>query len=125
MTTHVLLVDDDVALTGVLVEALQLQLRDLDLAMQAVPGSDEALAVTESLDHLDLLIVDYHLGPVTGFALHAELQARFPHMQTLLYTGKATADVEAEAHRAGVAVLWKPERLDVLAATVRTLLSGA
>lgn len=125
MTATLLLVDDDVALAGVLSEALELQLRDRELVVHTVPGRQSALERCEQLDDLDALIVDYHIGPVTGIALYEEVRARFPDVRPLLYTGKATAAVEAEARAAGIPVLWKPQRLHALVEAVRSLLGGA
>ncbi|MCB9691437.1 MAG: response regulator [Alphaproteobacteria bacterium] len=122
--TTVLLVDDDAALTHVIAEALQLQLAERELQVHAVPGWEGALRVAEEVGTIDVLVVDYHLGPHTGIELFRDLSARFPAMRPLLYTGKATASVEAEARASGIPVLWKPQRLEALTRAVRSLIDG-
>lgn len=118
----ILLVDDETALVKVLKEALALQLPGS--VVHSASTWEEATEVAGRLDAIDLLIVDHHLGSHTGIDLCVALRARFPALPTLIYTGKATADVEAAAASVGARVLWKPQRLHRLLEEVRAALGG-
>lgn len=123
--TRLLIVDDDTALTTVVAEALSLQLREShDLEVLTTPGWEGAMTIAEGLEELDVLLVDYHLGPSTGIELSKRLTESFPALRTLLYTGKATAAVEAEARRSGIPVLWKPQRIGPLTTAVKAVIEG-
>ena len=109
---QILLVDDEIELNGILKEAIEQQLPATKV--QTAASLDDALKVVQSLDQLDLLVVDYYLGDQTGIELTRALRARFPDLPTLLYTGKAGPEVAAEAERAHIKLLWKPLPLGTL-----------
>ncbi len=119
-----LLVDDDAALTAMLAEALQLRAASCPVTVHTADGWDSALRLAETLQSLDLLLVDYHLGVRTGIELYQRLLQRFPDLKALLYTGKASPEVETEAQRWGIEVLWKPQRLHALLDAVCKLLGA-
>lgn len=116
----ILLVDDEAALVKVLKEALALQLPDADVRTASTWA--EAVEAAAGLASIELLIVDHHLGSHTGIELCEHLLATHPAMRTIVYTGKATSDVEAAARAVGARVLWKPQRLTRLLDEVRAAL---
>lgn len=122
---NLLLVDDDTALVNVIAEALHLRLAaSHGVTVHLAATWDGATEVAKHLPNVDVLLVDYHLGPHTGTKLCLELRKLHPAMRTLLYTGKATAQVDAEARACGMRVLWKPQRLKTLTEVVRELLDS-
>lgn len=116
----ILLVDDETALTRVLKEGLEYNLESATVHTAA--SYEEAMRLSETLSPVHCLIVDYHLGERTGIELCVDLGQRHPSMGTLVYTGKATSEVEDQAKACGAKVLWKPQRLQNLVAAVRECL---
>jgi DNA-binding NtrC family response regulator len=124
--SQLLLVDDDTALARVVAEALELRLGTSHQLKVHVRSSWEgAHRCARELDRLDVLLADYHLGPHTGTELCQALRELYPDMGALLYTGKATALVDAEARACAMEVLWKPARLGVLTEVVVRLLDAS
>lgn len=118
----ILLVDDETALTRVLKEGLEFS---IDVAsVHSAATFQGAMDVTDTLDSIDCLIVDYHLGDRTGIDLCIALRQRFPSMKTVVYTGKATQEVEEQARACDALVLWKPQRLKNLVAAVQGCLDS-
>jgi CheY-like chemotaxis protein len=118
-----LIVDDEAALVRVLREAFELQLPDV--AVHSAGDWDEAIAVAEGLETLDLLLTDQHLGARSGTDLCRVLAQRFPALRLLIYTGRAEPAIEAAATELGGRVLWKPQRLLTLIAEIRTELAAS
>jgi formylglycine-generating enzyme required for sulfatase activity/DNA-binding NarL/FixJ family response regulator len=100
---RILIVDDE---AGVL--------QALMAIMRALPGHEVKVAANAQKAHehaagmggVDLLITDVVMEPVDGFSLRAELQAKYPAMQTVFISGYDLSDY-AE-HIAGAPALTKP-----------------
>jgi DNA-binding NtrC family response regulator len=74
---------------------------------------------------LALALVDQVLGGGAsegGMALIRSVRGRYPNAPTFLFTGRATAVIEAEAQASGTRVLWKPLKLSALLDAVATAL---
>jgi DNA-binding NtrC family response regulator len=73
---------------------------------------------------LALALVDQVLGGGAegGMAFIRSVRGRYPNAPTFLFTGRATAMIEAEAKASGTRVLWKPLKLSALIDAVATAL---
>lgn len=116
----ILLVDDEADLLHILSTALTRRLPDYDvLAAGSAAEAEQRLAqLSTEGRQIAAAVVDHQIPPTasapTGLAILAESIAHWPKMRGFLFTGHATIDVEAEATRQGVEVLWKPLRLSEL-----------
>jgi DNA-binding NtrC family response regulator len=112
----ILLVDDEVDLLQVTAEAVRRALPGY--AVMAARSLEEAEEVVEDLEAaaqaIALAVVDHVLGGTTGLVLLDAIHARFPDARLMLFTGRATAEVEDRARERGVRVMWKPIRLKQL-----------
>lgn len=112
-----LIVDDETALVGVLREAFELQLPGI--VVHTASDWDEALGIARSLESLDLLLTDHNLRTHSGIELCLAVRIHHPELRALIYTGKATPEVEAAAQAIGARVIWKPQRLGILIEEIR------
>src|SRR6266851_3599585 len=78
---HILLVDDDSGVMGVLVGALR------DYRLTVARDGAEALSVIGRAEPLDLVITDYLMPAMTGDELIGRLRADRPGLRALVITG--------------------------------------
>jgi DNA-binding NtrC family response regulator len=120
----ILLVDDEQDLVAVLAEAAGLALPAFEIV--ETTSIDEAEAILADLEATDtplsLVVVDHALGGRTGMEFIEALQERYPSVPSILFTGRAPADIEERAKKLGARVLWKPIRLKAWIGEVRALL---
>ena len=124
MKPVILLVDDEVDLVEVLVEALGFGLPDYDVqgASSLAEGRSVVSSVLKRDQPLSLVIADHHLGKESGMTLLEEVHDQRPDVPLMLFTGQASTPVAAQAATLGARVLWKPVRLRQLLDEVRGLL---
>ena len=108
----VLVADDDERMQ----EMLTAMLRQFGFADFVVVGSGlEALRRLEN-QAFELLVCDRHMAPITGLELLSELKrdSRWADLPFLLVTADSDLSIVRAAAKAGVDVLIKPIRPDVL-----------
>ncbi len=91
---HVLLVEDDDAVRTITQRGLSLR----GYRVTGVASSEEALALGEALQSVDLLLTDVRLPGISGLDLVAKLRASFPSLRVLVISGH----VEDPAHQAAL-----------------------
>src|SRR3989449_3476821 len=115
--SHVLLVDDDVALLQALPQALRLRMSEV-----TVDTADTAAAALDriaSRDY-DTIVTDIKMPGMDGLALLAEIRARRPDTPTLMITGHGEHDLAVHALRAGAYdFIQKPIDRDYFVASLR------
>ena len=118
---RVLLVDDQEALRGV--AAKMLQRAGYELIQAGDP--DEALAISDGLDHLDVLVTDMVMPGGSGDELARAMVQRWPDL-AVVYTSGYTRDSfdVHDLHGARATYLPKPFNRKELAAAVNTVLRG-
>ena len=105
---HIGLVDDDASIRRAVARLLRVAGFDV-----TVFHSGEELLAWDGIGTLDCLILDVHLGGLTGFAVGERLATSWPAMPMVFIT--AHADVATEAHADGRhLVLRKPFDEDTL-----------
>lgn len=115
---RILLVDDEVELTGPLSRVLTREGYKVDIAFDGITGSQ--LATAESYD---LLILDWMLPQKSGLALCQQLRSQGDFTPVLFLTAKDTIDDRVQGLDAGADdYLVKPFELRELLARVRALL---
>jgi FixJ family two-component response regulator len=92
------LVDDDAPLR----RALQRLLRTAGFAVQAF-GSAEELLAFRRVPPPDCLVLDIHLGTLSGFDLHDRVRAGGLSIPTIFITGHDDADTREQARKVGAA----------------------
>jgi len=114
----VLIVEDDPLFRKVLTTVLSsLGLHPL------VVGSGEAALTAASTQHVDMVLMDYHLPGMNGLDLARSLRARDISSPMILISGFLTDAMKAEAFDAQIAkVLHKPMDMSVLQNSVVSLL---
>jgi CheY-like chemotaxis protein len=85
-TPKVLMVDD---------ECQQLELRAFLIGMEGysvftATGPLEALSLAAKIEDLDIAILDYDMPIMNGCVLAGQLKAKFPKLNTILYSGAVT-----------------------------------
>ncbi len=111
---QILLVDDDDGYRY----AAQKALEDAGFAVIAARGFNDALEALDSLEPIDLLVIDIVMQ-VNGFALARMARYRRPKLKTLYITGY---DVPAE--EAVGRLIRKPTVMDDLVREVRAAIEG-
>jgi DNA-binding NtrC family response regulator len=114
---RVLVVDDEPVIRGVLCEFL----RDCGLMPVAVENADQALAVLDDCEPVDLVFSDIHMpGAMDGFALARWVLLHRPQVPVILATGDiARANAVAVAGLAGVETFAKPYDFDMAVRKIR------
>jgi CheY-like chemotaxis protein len=112
----VLVVDDDPAVRGVVVDLLSSQ----GLRALTASGSYQALQILGD-QHVDVLLTDIAMPGKTGVDLAAEAKRLRPEIKVLFVTGYAPRATEQAAMRLGK-TLYKPVRAPELFREVRALL---
>jgi two-component system response regulator YesN len=114
---HVLVVDDDLAVTKIVAAALN------GYHVTIAHNGQDALELAARLPPCALLITDYLMPTMAGDELAGRLRERQPEMKTLLLTGYG-AYVEVDAATVD-AQLAKPFRVGALRNAVETLIGAA
>lgn len=125
MKPVILLLDNEADLLQVLSDAIGTTLPAYDVVASTSVEDAESIVDAMHAAHdreLRLVVVDHMLGGRTGLEFIGDLKQRFPHVPSMLFTGQASADVEAQARSYGARVLWKPIRLTAWLGEVRALL---
>jgi len=113
-------VDDDASL----LRALRLLLRSAGFTVGTF-GSAEEFLVAVRADPPGCLVVDIHLGRLSGFDLHERLTAAGLTIPTIFITAHDDAPTRERARRAGaIGYLRKPFDDDALIASVQLALHG-
>ncbi len=120
-TQTILLVEDDDVVRMLTVEVLE------ELGYQVLQAEDgqQALAIINSDQHLDLLLSDIGLPGMSGPQLMVAAHEVRPTLPVLFASGYAAQDYQTDASSgAKVKTLTKPFSLDVLRNTVSEMLAG-
>ena len=118
---HILLVEDELIVSMVMVEALEQQ----GYTVHEAAEGQAALRILESSTPIDLLVTDVGLPGINGRQL-AEMAGRLrPGLRVLFLTGyaNATAAPDGSAESAGE-LISKPVAMDVLLAKVKSMTGG-
>ena len=122
--SHVLIVDDDLALLEALPEALRLRMGGV-----AVDTADSGAAALERIAarDYDAIVVDIKMPGMDGLELLAEIRGRRPDTPILMITGHGEHALAIQALRGGACdFIQKPiDRDDFVAALRRTILAHA
>ncbi len=118
---HVLVVDDDAAIRGIVAEVLSDDGHDVE----EVDSAEQAL---QRLDNggIDLVITDIRMAGMDGLSLLREIRGRDDVTQVIIMTSHGTMDSAVGALKAGAYdFLTKPfESLEVISATTRRALDA-
>ncbi len=113
---RILVVDDEIELCNLLVDALG----EDDLCVDVATDADEALALVNRDKPPDLVVMDLYLGACDGLDVIDRYRSEVGDIPTIVITGKGTTDVLARAsRRRPVEMMTKPLDLDHLRKVVR------
>jgi DNA-binding NtrC family response regulator len=116
---RVLVVEDDRVARQLAVEVLKLA----GYSTVEAPSGEDALALVESGEPIDLVMSDVRMGEMDGMSLLGELQARHPDLPVVLVTAFGDVEGAMTATQAGAwDYLAKPFNLEELRVTVRRAL---
>ena len=112
---RVLVVDDEPAIRGVLCEFLQ----EFGFAPVAVENADQALAVLDDPEPVDLVFSDVRMpGSLDGYGLARWILKHRPQLPVILATGDLGA-INAAAGLSGVETFAKPYDFDMAVRKIR------
>jgi PAS domain S-box-containing protein len=116
---HVLLVEDDIAVR----DATRLLLRTEEYEVTTVASLAEALAAAKTIERLDVVITDYHLGEgETGMQIIDGLRAHLGEsLKAVLMTGDTSSAIHELPRHAFTRLASKPMQADALLELVREL----
>lgn len=116
---HVCVVDDDVSLR----RALQRLLETAGFSVRTFESGSDFLAAADE-PAPDCLILDIHLGTLSGLDVHERLRASGRRIPTIFITGRDDAVTRERARRAGAAAyVAKPLDATSLIAAIETAVS--
>ena len=120
---HVLYVDDDEAM----VFLVKRMLEDLGYRVSSFDRPNEAMeAVRARPFDFDLIVTDFNMPGLSGLEVARELHAIRRELPVVITSGYITEELTAGARAAGVRqVVYKPNTVDELCATIRRLLDTA
>ena len=116
---HILLVEDQDVIRGVITEILT------KLGYEVTQASDglEGLSIAMAAETFDLIITDIGLPGVSGRSLADTVRSRRPHVPVLLITGYDPGAIHTSPSLpAGMALLSKPFNVETLSEQVRRLI---
>jgi len=120
---HVIYVDDDPALVFMVERVLTRR------GFRVTTFTDPRAALAALQDgtlNFDLLVTDYNMPGFSGLDLLEASKALRPDMPVALASGYVTAEIEQRALQAGAsALVYKPNDVNELCATVQRLVNGA
>jgi CheY-like chemotaxis protein len=112
---RVLVVDDEPAIRGVLCEFL----RECGLTPVAVENADQALAVLDEAEPVDLVFSDVRMpGSMDGYGLARWILENRPQLPVILATGDL-GNANADAGLSGVETFAKPYDFDMAVRKIR------
>ena len=115
--SHVLIVDDDLALLEALPEALRLRMGGV--AVDTADSGAAALDRIAARDY-DAIVTDIKMPGMDGLALLSEIRARRPDTPTLMITGHGEHALAVDALRGGAYdFIQKPIDRDYFVASLR------
>ncbi len=118
--TRVLVVDDDLALRGLLARMLRRSGYD---AIEA-EGTDQALEVLASEADIPLVLSDLHMPGRDGRELLREVRERFPEIAVVMITGSDDVATAVDCLKAGASdYLSKPVQIDEVRARIEKALA--
>jgi DNA-binding NtrC family response regulator len=121
VVTRILLIDDDVALSGFLRSALEASGQQVD-HLESAQGALEFLAQTD----YDVILLDNRMPGLSGIELLAGLQARGISVPVILMTGDPRSDTAIQATNLGAFdYVVKPLELDELVNELEPLIAKA
>ena len=101
---HILVVDDDPALRGL----LQILLKTFGYTSDTAENGGEAMSKLAQTDY-DAVLLDYMMPGITGLMVLQHIQQRHPFIPVVMITGHAGGQVASQALAAGArACLYKP-----------------
>lgn len=116
---RILLVENDVALTGF----LSAEFRAQRFLVDQIHDGEEAIAVLEQRLHYDLLILELNLPKLDGISLIQRLRKSQPRLPVLVLTVRSRVEDKVQALQSGADdCLTKPFSLIELLARVRALM---
>jgi DNA-binding NtrC family response regulator len=116
---RVLVVEDDRVARQLAVEVLKLA----GYATMEAASGEEALALVEGGEPVDLVMTDVRMGEMDGMSLLSELHSRYPDLPVVLVTAFGDVEGAMAATQAGAwDYLAKPFNLEELRVTVRRAL---
>jgi PAS domain S-box-containing protein len=121
---RLLLVDDDPIVREVIAEHMALA----GYAVTAACSGDEALAMLDAGERVDLVLTDLSMPGIDGLTLAREAQRRRPALPVILLTGFAADVVEVgpgAMPRTAFSLMRKPVKAGALAERVETMLEQA
>ena len=116
---HILLVEDQEVIRGVITEVLT------KLGYEVTQASDglEGLSIAMAAETFDLIITDIGLPGVSGRSLADTVRSRRPHVPVLLITGYDPGAIHTSPSLpSGMALLSKPFNVETLSEQVRRLI---
>lgn len=117
----VYVIDDDASV----LRALRRLLQAAGFTVATFAGADEFLEATHASPP-DCLVLDIHLGVLSGFDLHEHLVAASMPIPTIFITGHDEAATRERAHKAGAAgYLPKPFEDQALISAIDAAVAGA
>lgn len=118
---HILLVDDEESVRGLLKRGLELDQHTVELG---IDGADALEILREQNGTFDLMVSDIRMPEMDGIALAHAAKNEFPHIRILLMTGYAEQRERAKELETVVEdVLSKPFALGDLRSAVKKILS--
>jgi two-component sensor histidine kinase len=94
---RVIVADDDPDTRALNIRALSQEMPDLDVVEVADPTSLEQALLSVP----DLLVTDYDLRWIDGFAILDAVKAAYPHCRAIMVTGTGNEDLAVRAMKAG------------------------
>jgi PAS domain S-box-containing protein len=117
---HVLIVDDNATNRWILSE----QTRSWGMVPREVTGGTEALALEESGEKVDLVLLDVQMPDMDGYTLAGELRARRPDLNIIILTSLADHDRSRLKNLRISRFLTKPVKAAVLHETICGAVAG-
>jgi len=98
-TIHVLHVDDEPSLSSLVADFLERE--DDRITVQTTTQADDGLAVLAE-QGVDCIVSDYDMPGLNGIEFLEAVREKYPELPFILYTGKGSEEIAAEAISAGV-----------------------
>ena len=117
---HVLIVDDNATNRWILCE----QTRSWGMIPREVRGGADALAVEESGERIDLVLLDVQMPDMDGYTIAGELRARRPDLNIIILTSFAAHDRSRLKTLRIDNFLTKPVKAAVLQRTICSAVAG-
>jgi len=117
---HVLIVDDNATNRWILCE----QTRNWGMIPCEITGGRQALALEESGEQIDLVLLDVQMPDMDGYTLAGELRARRPDLNIIILTSLADHDRSRLKNLRVSRFLTKPVKATILYETICAAVAG-